>query len=319
MKRRTLLSVAPAALFWPASRADAGPIKLIVPFPPGGATDIVARLVGPIISKELNQTVVIDNRSGAGGSLGTAEVAKAQPDGLTIGLATVSTHGVNPVVYKRLPYDAIRDFTPVAELVRAPGVVVTNPKLPFADFKAFVDYARSHPGKLTYGSPGIGSAGHMAGERLKKSAKIHLVHIPYRGASGVVTDLISGQIDIGFDQVASSLAHIQSGRLKPLAISWNKRLPQLPETPTFVEAGLPENNEPSWFGIVAPARTPEAVVARLNTAFVKALQQPEVRAQCEKLGLYTTGSTPKEFAHLIQTTIDQMREVARTANISLDA
>ncbi len=311
--------MAPMGLPWSTARAQTGPLKIVVPFPPGGATDTVARIVGPLMAKELNQTVVIDNRSGAGGSLGMTEVAKAAPDGRTLGLATVSTHGVNPVVYKRLPYDAIRDFTPVCELVRAPGIIVVNPKLPVSNFKEFLAYARANPGKLTYGSPGIGSAGHMYGERLKASAKLHLVHIPYRGASGVVTDLIGGQIDIGFDQVASSLPHVQAGRLRALVISWASRLPQMPEVPTFAEAGLPDNNDPSWFGMVAPAKTPDAVVARINGALVRVLQQPEVKAQCEKLGLFATGSTPKEFGALIHATIDQMRETARVANISLDA
>ncbi|MBC7956871.1 MAG: tripartite tricarboxylate transporter substrate binding protein [Cytophagales bacterium] len=320
MKRRSLLLVlAPAALFGPTAHADTSTLRIVVPFPPGGATDTVARLIAPLIARELTQTVVIDNRSGAGGSLGMAEVARAAPDGLTLGLATVSTHGVNPVVYKRLPYDALRDFTPIAELVRAPGVLVVNPQLPVRSLAELLAHARAHPGRLTYGTPGVGSAGHMAGERLKKSAKVHLVHIPHRGASGVMTDLISGQIDIGFDQVASSLPHIQAGRLRALAISWATRLPQLPDVPSFAEAGLPDNNDPSWFGIVAPAKTPEAVVARLNAALLRALNQPELKAQCEKLGLYVTGSTPKAFGNLIQATMEQMRETARSANISLDS
>jgi len=320
MKRRSLLLVlTPAALFGATAHADAGTLRIVVPFPPGGATDTVARLIAPLIARELNQAAVIDNRSGAGGSLGMAEVARATPDGLTLGLATVSTHGVNPVVYKRLPYDALRDFSPIAELVRAPGVLVVNPQLPVRSLAELLAHARAHPGRLTYGTPGVGSAGHMSGERLKRSARVHLVHIPYRGASGVMTDLISGQIDIGFDQVASSLPHIQAGRLRALAISWATRLPQLPEVPSFTEAGLPDNNDPSWFGIVAPARTPEPVVARLNTALLRALQQPELKVQCEKLGLYATGSTPKAFGSLIQATVEQMRETARSANISLEA
>lgn len=324
MKRRTLLMcAAPAALGWslavPPARAEAGVVKLVVPFPPGGATDMLARLIAPGLSRELGRQVVVENRSGAGGSLGMSELAKAVPDGDTLGLATVSTHGVNPVVYKRLPYDALRDFAPVAELVRAPGVLVAHARLPFADFKSFLAHARAHPGRLTYGTPGIGSAGHMAGERLKRSARLHLVHIPYRGASGVVNDLISGQIDLGFDQVASSLGHIQAGRLKALAISWPERLPQLPDVPTYAEVGLPDNNEASWFGVVVPAKTPEATIARLNGALLRVLRQPELRSQCEKLGLYVTGSTPQAYGQLIRTTIEQMRETARAAQISLDS
>jgi tripartite-type tricarboxylate transporter receptor subunit TctC len=319
MDRRTVLTLLPASLLSLPARADNAPLKLIVPFPPGGATDIVARLLAPVLSKELNQTVVVDNRSGAGGSLGMTELARSAPDGLTIGLATVSTHGVNPVVYKRLPYDALRDFTPIGELVRAPGVLVVNPALPIKNFAEFLAYARANPGKLTYGTPGIGSAGHMAGERLKSTAKLHLVHIPYRGAGGVVVDLIGGNVDLGFDQVASALPHIRTGRLRALVISWPERLPQLPDVPTYAEVGLPSNNESSWFGLLGPARLPPAIVSKLNTSVLNALKQPDVRAQCEKLGLYATGSTPQAFGALIRTTIEQMRETARFAKVSLDA
>ncbi len=319
MDRRTLLTLLPAAAMAPSALAQAASLRLIVPFPVGGATDTVARIVAPFIAQQIGRNVIIDNRAGAGGSLGMAELAKAPADGWTVGLATVSTHGVNPVVFKRLPYDAERDFTPVGLLASAPGVLVVNPQVPVRTLAEFIAYARAHPGKLSYGTPGVGSAGHMAGERLKHSAGIYLVHIPYRGAAGVMADLTGGQIDVGVDQVASALPHIQAGRLRALAISWPEALTQLPGVPTFAQAGFAQNNDASWFGIVAPAGTPEPAVAWLNTAIVHSVQQPEVRAQWERLGLFPAASTPGEFAELIRSTLAQMRETARTAGISLDA
>jgi tripartite-type tricarboxylate transporter receptor subunit TctC len=298
--------------------AQPTPLRIIVPFGPGGATDIVARIVADPLGRELGRTAIVENRAGAGGSLGTAEVARAAPDGLTLGIATVSTHGVNPVVYKKLAYDPVKDFAMVSELARAPGVLLVSPALPVKTMADFIQLLKREPGKHTYGSPGNGSAGHMSAEIFKSTIGATLTHVPYRGASPMVTDLLSGQIDMAFDQVASALPHIKAGKLRPLAVSWKERLAQLPEVPTFGELALFANNDPTWFGLVAPARTPAAQVQRLNAAVRKVLAMPDVAGRIEQAGLFPGDSTPAELAQLITKTVEKMRRTASFARISLD-
>jgi tripartite-type tricarboxylate transporter receptor subunit TctC len=295
------------------------PIRLIVPFPPGGATDITARAVGEQLARELGQPVIVENKAGAGGSIGTAEVARATPDGLTLGVATLSTHGVNPAVYARLPYDADRSFVPVAELVKAPGVLVVNPQLAVKDMTAFLKRLRENPGKLVYASPGNGTIGHLWAEIFKSSTQTFMVHIPYRGAAQAVTDLIAGTVNAYFDQVASALPHIKAGRLVPLAVSWPKRLEVLPDVPTFTEVGLAENNLPSWFGLIAPAGTPDAAVMRLHAGVQRALRAPGMKERLAAQGLYPSElQSPQQFGLQIRREIDRMREAARFAKIQLD-
>jgi len=230
-------------------------IRLVVPFPPGGATDITARVLAEPMSKVLNQPVVVENKGGAGGSIGMADVAKSAPDGLTYGMATLSTHGVNPAVYSKLPYDPIKDFAAVTELVKAPGVLVVNASLPVLNFQEFVAYLKANPGKLSHASPGNGTIGHMWGELFKASTGTQMQHIPYKGAGPALNDVLSGQVMVYFDQVAASMPHIKAGKLRPIAISWDKRLDTLPNVPTYAEIGLVSNNDPSgldWWHL--PAR-----------------------------------------------------------------
>lgn len=318
MQRRDLLSLAATSLLPGLSRADGKPIKLVVPFPPGGATDITARALSEPLARLLGQPVIVDNRSGAGGSLGMAEVAKAAPDGLTLGLATLSTHGVNPAVYKKLPYDPIKDFAPVTEIVKAPGVLVVHPSVPARTFEEFVRHVKAHPGKLTFASPGNGTIGHMWGELFKSTTNTFMVHIPYRGAGPALNDLIGGQVNAYFDQVASSLPHIQSGKLRALAVSWSKRLDVLPQVPTYAELSLFSNNDPSWFGLVAPAGTPAPTVKRVQEAVARAVREPAVRARLEGQGLFASGSAPGDFGAQIRKEIDKMQRISRFARISLD-
>ena len=295
------------------------PIRLIVPFPPGGATDITARAVGEQLARELGQPVIVENKAGAGGSIGMAEVARAAPDGLTLGVATLSTHGVNPAVYARLPYDADRSFVPVAELVKAPGVLVVNTQLAVKDMSAFLKRLRDNPGKLVYASPGNGTIGHLWAEIFKSSTQTFMVHIPYRGAAQAVTDLIAGTVNAYFDQVASALPHIKAGRLVALAVSWPKRLEVLPDVPTFAEVGLASNNLPSWFGLVAPAGTPDAAVVRLHAGVQRALRAPGMQERLAAQGLYPSElQSPQQFGLQIRREIDRMREAARFAKIQLD-
>ena len=318
MQRRQVLSVlatsaVPASVF-----AQATPLRIIVPFGQGGATDIVARIVADPLGRELGRPAIVENRAGAGGSLGTAEVARAAPDGLTLGIATVSTHGVNPVVYKKLAYDPVKDFAMVSQLALAPGVLLVNPALPVKTMSELIQLLKREPGRHTHGSPGIGSVGHMNAEILKSTVGVSPTHVPYRGASPMLTDLMSGQIDMAFDQVASALPHIKAGRLRPLAVSWKQRLAQLPEVPTFGELALFANNDPTWFGLVAPARTPAAQVQRLNAAVRKVLALPDVKSRLDQADLFVNDSTPAELAQLITKTVEKMRRTASFARISLD-
>lgn len=321
MQRRHLLNALAALSFVPGmSLAQEGkPLRLVVPFPPGGATDITARSLQESLARILKQPVVLDNRGGAGGSIGMAEVARAPADGLTIGVATLSTHGVNPAVYSKLPYHPTKDFVGVTEIVKAPGVIVVNPAvLPVKDFADLVKYLKANPGKVSYATPGNGTIGHMWGELFKSSTGTSMVHIPYRGAGPAVNDVLAGQVAVYFDQVASSLPHVKSGKLKALAVSWPERLDVLPEVPTYAELGYKQANEPSWFGLVAPAATPAAAVDRIQQAVAQALKEPAVRERLAGQGLYPSGTTPKEFTAQIASEIDKMKRVAAYAKIALD-
>ena len=297
---------------------SAKPLRLVVPFPPGGATDITARVMVEPLSRALGQPVFVENRAGAGGSIGMSEVAKAAPDGLTLGVATLSTHGVNPSVYKKLPYDPIKDFAPVTELVKAPGVLVVNAALPVTNYVELIKYLKANPGQVTFASPGNGTIGHMWGELFKSTTNTFMVHIPYRGAGPALNDVIAGQVNVYFDQVASSLPFIQSGKLRAIAVSWNKRLDVLPNVPTYGELALFSNNDPSWFGVVAPAGTPAATVKRLHEAVVAALKEPAIRDKLAAQGLFASGTSPENFAEQVKKEIDKMQRIAKFAKISLD-
>jgi tripartite-type tricarboxylate transporter receptor subunit TctC len=319
MKRRQLISYASLSAIPTMSWAQsAKPIHLIVPFPAGGPTDLVARVIADPMSRLLGQPVIVDNKGGAGGSIGTAELARAQPDGLTFGIASVSTHGVNPVVYKKLPYDPIKDFSPVCELCKAPVTLVVHPSLPVTTMAEFIAYLKKNPGKIAYGSPGNGSNNHMLAELFKSATNTFMLHIPYRGTAPAMVDLLSGQIQVYFDQVASSIGHIKSGKLRSLALSWHQRLEILPNIPTFAEASLFANNNPSWFGLLAPARTSDTVIKRVHQAVVKGLAEPAVKERFAQLGLFASGGTPAELAAVIQKEINTMSRVAKFAKISLD-
>ncbi len=321
MKRRHLLTTLAAASFVPGiSFAQEGkPLRIVVPFPPGGATDITVRALQESLVRILKQPVVLDNRAGAGGSIGMAEVARAPADGLTLGVATLSTHGVNPAVYSKLPYNPIKDFVGVTEIVKAPGVVVVNPTaLPVKDFADLVKYLKANPGRVSFATPGNGTIGHMWGELFKSSTGTSMVHIPYRGAGPAINDVLAGQVAVYFDQVASSLPHIKAGKLKALAVSWPGRLDVLPEVPTYAQLGFANNNDPSWFGLVAPAGTPTAAVDRIQQAVAQALQEPAVRERLAGQGLYPSGTTPKEFSAQLVREIEKMKRVAAYAKIALD-
>ncbi len=324
MQRRHLLVALTATSALPALPAlsfaqEGKPLRIVVPFPPGGATDIAGRALQEPLQRLLGQPVVIDNRAGAGGSIGMAEVARAPGDGLTFGVATLSTHGVNPAVYAKLPYDPVKDFVGVTEIVKAPGVIVINPQvLPVKDFADLVKYLKANPGKISYASPGNGTIGHMWGELFKSSTGTAMVHIPYRGAGPAINDVLAGQVPVYFDQVASSLPYVKAGKLKALAVSWPEQLDVLPGVPTYAELGYPQANEPSWFGLVAPASTPAAQVLRVQQAVAAALKEPAVRDRLAGQGLYPSGTTPAQFSQQIVREIEKMKKVAAYAKIKIE-
>lgn len=301
-----------------AQNYPAKQIKLIVPFAPGGTTDIVARIVGDKLSKELGQPVIIENRGGGGGSIGASAIAKAEPDGYTIGVSTISTHAVNPACNPKLGYDPVQDFMPITNMARTPNVLTVNPKFPAQDFKQFLEHVKKNPGKLNYATSGTCSIQHMVGEQFKASTGTFILHIPYRGAGPALNDLLGGQVDMMFDNLPSSMSHIQSNKLRPLAIAWNKRLDALPNVPTFAELGLKEVNDPAWYGLVAPAKTPEDIIKKLNAATAKVLQLPEVRERLKASGAEPVGNSPAEHAAEIKTELEKMRNLTKKQGIKLE-
>ena len=295
------------------------PLRIVVPFPAGGSTDMVPRNMQDVLPKLLGgQAVVIENKAGAGGSIGMAEVARAT-DGVTFGIATLSTHGVNPAVFKKLPYDAIKDFVGVTEIVKAPGVLVINPKLiPVKTFAEFVAYLKANPGKVSYATPGNGTIGHMWGAQFLKSTGTEMHHIPYRGSAPAINDVLGGQVPVYFDQVNSSLPHIKSGKVRALAVSWHERLDVLPDVQTYAQAGHPDLNEPSWFGLVAPKNTPAAQVDRVQKAIIAALKDPAVKQRMADQGLYPSGTSSSDFTKQIASEVAKMKKLAVAADIHLD-
>ena len=294
------------------------PVRVIVPFPPGGTTDIVARLVAERLGATLGQPAVIENRAGAGGAIGAAEIAKAAPDGYTLGLATVSTHGVNPAINAKLPYDALRDFTPISNLASVPNVVSAHPALNINDVRTLVERAKAAPGKISYASAGNGSLSHMLGELFKSSTGIDLLHVPYKGVGPALNDTLGGQVNLLFDNLPSSLPHIQSGRLRALAVASPARLDSLPDVPTFAEAGVPELNDPSWFGLVGPAKLPPAVVSRVHDAVGKTLAAADLRERMRSAGAVPAGNTPEQFAGQIRAEVERHRKVAAQRGIRIE-
>ena len=291
------------------------PIRLVVPFPPGGGNDNVARPIAQKLGEALGQTVVVDNRPGAGTMIGAEAVAKATPDGYTLFFGSIASHAISPNLYQKVNYDPIKDFEPVSLLASAPTIFVVSPKLPFKTVTELVAAAKANPGKYTYGSAGTGTPPPLSGEIFRKEAGIDILHVPYKGGNGSIPDVISGRVDMMFDTAASAMQHIKAGNLRPIAISRSARLPDLPDVPTFAEVGFPQFNTAGWYGILAPAKTPKAVVDKLQLTLKKVMAEPEIQVRLKALGADAIGSSPQEFATYIKSELTKYHDVITEANI----
>ncbi len=293
------------------------PVKIVVPFTPGGMMDNVARLMGERMSRALNQSFVIDNRAGANGRIGSDAVAKAPPDGYTLLAAAIGPLTINTHVFKA-PYDALRDFQPISLIATNDVVIVINPKLPINNVQEFVAYAKAHSGKMKYGSAGLASAPHLTGELLKRALGVELLHVPYKGDSAAVADVVNGTIDFSISTVSATIGLIQGGALRAVATTGLKRSQALPDLPTMDEAGFKGFSAETWIGLSAPAKTPPAIVDRLYRAVRVALEDPEVRQKLIAGGNRIIGSTPQEFGAFLAAESAKWGEVVRDAKIKLD-
>ncbi|MDM9560867.1 Bug family tripartite tricarboxylate transporter substrate binding protein [Bordetella petrii] len=303
-----------------AESADAFPSKpmtIVVPFSAGGTTDILARLIGQKLTERWKVAVVIENKVGAGGNIGTAQVARSDPDGYTLVMGTIGTHAINPSLYKSMPYDALKDFVPITRAAMVPNVLVVNPSSPFNTLEDLIKYAKANPGKLTFGSSGYGSTLHMSGELFKTMAVVNVEHIPYKGSSPAVADLLGNQITMIFDNLPSSLPHIQAGKLKPLAVTSASRVPQLPDVPTLSEAGVPGYEVMSWFGLWVPAKTPGPIVEKLNQTIVEILKMPEVQQKIAQQGAIPSADTTAQFDEFIRAETKKWIEVVKAADVKI--
>lgn len=295
----------------------ARPIRIVVPFPPGGGTDVVARAVAPSMSQTLGQPVIVENRSGAGGNIGTEAVAKSAPDGYTLLVASAAT-AINNTLAKNINWELSRDFAPVALLVINQSLLVAHPSVPASNVKELIALAKSKPGQVTYGSYGNGSSAHLIGELFKMMAGVDLLHVPYKGAAPAVNDLLGGQVNLVFADVAAVLPHVKAGRLKPLGIGSSRRFEGLPDVPTISEAGVPGFEAGGFLGLVAPAGTPAAAIGALNAAAVKSLAVPEVHARLVGLATVPMGGTPEQFGQHLRAEVEKWAKVIRAGNIRLD-
>ncbi len=321
MQRRHLIALAAATLTAGGAFAQATypakPIRLIVPFAPGGTTDIIARVVADPLGKALGQPVVVDNKAGAGGIIGASEAARATPDGYTLSVATVSTTAANPAINTKITYDPVADFVPVINIAATPNLIAVNPSFPAKDYKSFVELLKKSPGKFSYASSGTGGIGHLQTELWKSLAGLFVTHIPYRGAGPALNDVVAGQVPIIFDNVPSSLPFIKSNRLVPLVVAAPQRLAELPNVPTFKEVGLEPVNRMAYYGILAPKGTPKDIVDKVNAATRKVLEDAAVKKRIEETGSFIIANTPEQFAQQIKDELAVYKEVVTKQKLTL--
>lgn len=307
----TLLSQAQA---WPAK-----PVRLVVPFPAGGATDTVARVVAQQVATETGQSFIVDNKAGAGGTLGATEGMRAAADGYTLVFTTSSTHAISPHLMAKAPYDPVKDFTPIAHVADAASVLLVTPGLPVKSVAELISYAKAHPGELNYASSGNGTIVHLTTEAFRSQAGLQMLHVPYKGTGPALTDLAAGNVQVLFDSIPTGLPHVRSGRLKALAVTGGQRSPLMPELPTVAEAGLPGFTSVTWFGLYGPAKLPADVVRQINAAFNKALRAPEVGAKLAQLGAEPAApQSPEAFAAMVAKDSQRWGQLIRERKITID-
>jgi tripartite-type tricarboxylate transporter receptor subunit TctC len=319
LPRRALLalSLLLCSSAW-AQNYPSRPIKLQVPFAPGGTTDIVARVIAEPMARILGQPVVVENKAGGGGIVGAAETAKSAPDGYSLGIATVSTVASNPAINPRVPYNPITDFTPIINVAATPNIIAVHPSFPARDFKGFMAELKSHPGKYSYATSGTGTIGHMQTELFKNLTGVFITHIPYRGAGPALNDVLGGQVPITFDNLPSPLPHILLNRLVPIVVAAPQRIAQLPQVPTFKEVGLEPVNRMAFYGIYGPKGLPREVVDKVNAAVLKALEDPAVKKRIEDTGSLVVGNTPEQFAAQIKAEYEVYKKVVDSAKLRLE-
>ena len=294
------------------------PVKVVVTFPPGSTPDIIGRAFASRLQATLGQPFVVENRAGAGGNIGADVVAKAAPDGYTLLVSTNGVFAINKSLYKSMPFDPDKDFTPISLLATAPQMLVVHPKLDVRDFKAFLDYARRNPGKLSYGSVGAGSASHLTMELLKSAADVDIVHVPYKGFPPAVSDMLAGNIDTMFAIVPGVLQHVKAGKMTGLAVTALKRSRLAPDVPSVAELGYPQLESLAWIGLAAPAGTPQEVIDRVSTETMRGMQVPEVRDLLGKAGFDVVAGSPQDFARWIKSESDKWSRVIRTSGAKVD-
>jgi tripartite-type tricarboxylate transporter receptor subunit TctC len=319
LSRRHLIGLAATSLAWP-TLAQTRPLRIVVPYAPGGPIDVTARLLAERVQASLG-TVIVENRPGGGGNIGADVVAKAAPDGLTIGIAAVATHAINPWLYSRMPFNAATDFTPITQMLRVPNVLVMNAevaeRLKLQSLADLIRYAKANPGKLNYGSGGNGSAGHLAGEMFKKAAGIFAVHIPYNGGNPAQLALLSGQVDFNFDNLATAANNIKSGKLRALAVTSAQRSPAMPEVPTVADT-LKGFEVDTWWGLVGPANLSRELTQKLHQAFAGALQQPEVKARFAQFMADPVANTPEQFGEFMKSELAKYEGVVKASGAKVD-
>ena len=298
---------------WPSKS-----IRFVIPYPPGGASDVTARTLGIKLSEALGQPVVIENRPGANGIIALENVAKSPPDGYTLLMANLGPNAINAVIYSKLPYDSIKDFTPIMLTTLVPQILVVNPALPVASVKELIALAKAQPGKLNFASAGNGASNHLSGELFKSMAAIELTHVPYKGDTPAMTDVIAGQVAIMFPTAIAATPHVKGGRLRALAVTSRKRVGSLPDLPTMEEAGVPGFEAVSWGGVMGPGGMPRDIVVKLHAELARILKMPDVSEKLSGLGAEIVASTPEEFAAYLKAEIAKWGKVARDANVKLD-